>query len=352
MATKYYYSTRDLLVIAVLAALGGVMSAYVGYLANLVNHLVGVPYGPGQILGGLHILWLVLIMAITQKKGSGVLGGAVKGFVELVSGSPKGIFVILLSCLEGVFAEIGFWPFQKYPRLAYIVSGGFGSFASVFIAQALFMLSPDLYQGFASVYIFVAVGLLACISGIVFAGYFTGGIMDSLADAGLVKLTIKKKSSTLAFSLPKAFALVCGLAIVFTAVYYFAFVQAHGDPLTVQVTGDVAYSGNEYYIPAYRSQYVTLNAKLDGSYTHLPAANYTGLPITVILKDVRVKDTATSFDVVAADGYYQTFALANVTAHDDLILVEEHNPPDGIWLVAKNYAGGMWVHQVTMIRVY
>lgn len=352
MADKYYYSTRDLLVIAVLAALGGVMSAYVGYLANLVNHLVGVPFGPGQILGGLHILWLVLIMAITGKKGSGALGGAVKGFVELVCGSPKGVFVILLSVLEGVFAEIGFWPFKRCPRLAYVTSGGLGAFASVFIAQALFMLSPDLYQGFASVYVFIAVSLLACISGVVFAGYFVGGIMDSLTDAGIVKRTVESKKSALAFTLPKAFALVCALAILFTAVYYFAFVQAHGDPLTVKVTGAVAYSGNDYYVPDYGGQFITLNAKLDGQYTHLPAANYTGLPITVILRDARVKDTATHFDVVGSDGYYQTFDVANVTAHDDLILTVQRDPDPNIWLVAKNYPGGMWVHQVTTIRVY
>lgn len=351
MANKYYFSTRDLLVIAVLAALGGVMSAYVGYLANMVNHLVGVPFGAGQILGGLHILWMVLIMAITRKMGSGVLGGVVKGFVEFVCGSPHGIFVIFLSFVEGLFAELGFWPFQKYPRLAYMVSGGLGAFASVFIAQALFMINPDMYQGFASVYVFLAVSLLAAVSGVVFAGYFSSGIMDSLADAGIVKREVKPKANVLSFSLPKAFALVCGLAVVFTAVYYFAFVQAHGDPMTVKVTGDVAYSGNEYYIPAYSDHYTTLYAKLDGQYTHKPAQNYTGLPITYVLDDARVKGSATKFDVVGADGYSQTFDLANVTSKNELILTVQHDP-DRIWLIAKNYAGGMWVDQVTTIRVY
>jgi len=233
-----------------------------------------------------------------------------------------------------------------------MISGGLGAFASVFLAQLLFMFNPDLYQGFASFYLFGAVSLLAAISGIVFAGYFSTGIIDSLADAGIVRRSPGlKPNGILSFSLPKAFALVLGLVVVFTAVYYFAFVQSHSDPMAIKVTGDVAYSGNEYYIPAYNGQFVTMYAKLDGQYTHLPGQNYTGLPITYVLQDARTGKGATQFDVVGADGYYQTFNTANVTASDGLILTVQHNP-DRIWLIARGYAGGMWVDQVTTIRVY
>ncbi len=40
---------RDLVLVALLASIGGVLSTYVGYLGNLVNHFVGVPFGAGQI---------------------------------------------------------------------------------------------------------------------------------------------------------------------------------------------------------------------------------------------------------------------------------------------------------------
>ncbi|NLL21914.1 MAG: sulfite oxidase, partial [Firmicutes bacterium] len=36
---KYYLSNRDLLVIAVLSGIGGIMSTYIGYLGNLVNRV-------------------------------------------------------------------------------------------------------------------------------------------------------------------------------------------------------------------------------------------------------------------------------------------------------------------------
>lgn len=340
MGEKYYFTTRDLLIIAILASLGGVLSTYVGYLANMVNHLVGVPYGAGQIMGGLHILWMVLILAITGKKGSGALAGLLKGFVEFISGSRLGIFVVLLSLIEGIFTEIGFWPFQKYRKLAYVIAGGLGSFANVLVFQMV-------YQVYDNVFLFGAVSLLAIISGLVFAGFFTGGIMDNLSDAGIVRRE-KKPEKFLSFSLPKAIALLMALAIAFSAIYYFALVQLKGNPLEFHVVGDVAY-GKDYYLPNYEKEFVTINAKLDGQVTHLPAQNYTGLPVSYALKDARIGKGAANIDVVGSDGYYQTFNITNVTDNYDLILTPDNGT---IKLVARGYPGQLWVSWVKEIRVY
>lgn len=341
MAVKYYFSTRDLLVIAILGSLGGVMSTYVGYIANTVNHLLGVPYGAGQIVSGLHILWMVLIIAITGKKGTGVLGGLVKGFVEFISGSRFGALVILISLVEGLFAEIGFWPFQKHRRLAYVLSGGIGSVSYVLLTQAL-------WQVYDNVLLLGGVSLLAFVSGAVFAGYSTIGVMDNLEDAGIVRRE-KERKSLLSFSVPKAFGLIFAVAIAFSAIYYFSLVQMHSDPLEVHVTGSVAYD-KDYYIPAYSGQFQTITAKLDGQFKHFPEQNYTGLPVSYVLKDARVRDDARKIDVIGSDGYYQTFNLTDIQYDNNLLLnVTEDNK---IWLIAKGYAGGMWVSQVNQIKVY
>jgi ABC-type thiamin/hydroxymethylpyrimidine transport system permease subunit len=138
MASKYYFSTRDLLVIAVLAALGGVLSTYVSYLANMINHLVGVPFGAGNVVAGLHVLWLLLMIAITRKMGAGLIGGAVKGFVEFITGNPHGIVVVAISTIEGLGAETGYWPFRQHRTLAYMLGGGLGAFANVLVFQVLY----------------------------------------------------------------------------------------------------------------------------------------------------------------------------------------------------------------------
>ncbi len=336
MAPKYYFTTRDLLTIAILASLGGVLSTYVGYIANVINHLVGVPYGAGQVIAGLHILWMVLILAITGKKGSGALGGLLKGFVEFISGSRLGIYVVFFSLIEGIFTEIGFWPLKKYRTLSYIAAGGLGSFAYV-VGQQL------VNQVYDNVFLFGAVSALAIVSGAVFAGYFSRGIMDNLEDAGVVRR--EKKPG---FAVTKAIALLLVLAIAFSAIYYFALVRLKGDPLQLTVTGDVA-RATDYYLPAFSSQFVTINAKLDGQVTHLPGQNYTGLPVSYVLKDARVGGNASKADFVGSDGYYQTFNLSDIEGSDDLIIVQED---ESLRLVARGYPGQMWVSQLKQIKIY
>lgn len=339
MAPKYYFSTRDLLTIAILASLGGVLSTYVGYIANTINHLVGVPYGAGQVVAGLHILWMVLIVAITGKKGSGALGGFLKGFVEFISGSRLGIYVVIFSLLEGIFVEIGFWPLKKYRTLSYMVSGGLGAFAYV-VGQQLMNRVYD------NVFLFGAVSLLSIVSGAVFAGYFSKGIMDNLEDAGIVRREKQEKKAGV--SLTKALALVLVVGIAFSAIYYFALVQLKGDPLQFSVTGDVA-AAKDYYQPSLASQFITINAKLDGDVTHLPAQDYTGLPVSYVLEDVRIAEGATKADFVGSDGYYQTFNLSEIVDSDDLVIVQED---ENLRLVARGYPGQLWVRQLKQIKIY
>ncbi len=339
MAPKYYFTTRDLLTIAILASLGGVMSTYVGYLANVINRLVGVPYGAGQVVAGLHILWLVLMLALTGKKGAGILGGGLKGFVEFVSGSHLGLFVVFFSLVEGAFTELGFWPFKKHRSISCIAGGAMGAFAYV-LAQQL------ANQVFDNILLFGAVSLLSVFSGAVFAGYFAIGIVDNLEEAGVVHTERGRKKAP-GLTLARALALLLVLAIAFSAIYYFALVRLKGDPLQFTVTGDVAFP-KEYYQPAYSAYFVTINAKLDGAVTHLPAQDYTGLPVRYVLKDSRAGADASKVDFIGSDGYTQTLSLSEAM-EGDLIIVQEG---DSLRLVARGYPGQLWVSGLKMIKVH
>ena len=97
----YYFSTRDLVLIAATSAAGGVLSSYVGYLGNLMNRLFGVPFGAGQFMAGLHVFWFVLARAIIGRTGAGTLTGLLKGLVEFFAGSTHGAVVVLVSVVEG-----------------------------------------------------------------------------------------------------------------------------------------------------------------------------------------------------------------------------------------------------------
>ena len=183
------------------------------------------------------------------------------------------------------------------------------------------------------------------------AGYFTGGIMENLEDAGIVRRE-KQKKSLLSFSVPKAFAMVLAVAILFSAIYYFALVQVREDPMVVHVTGKVV-EPKDYYLPTYKSQYITVNTPMDGTYKHYPAQDYTGLSIDFILDDARASPDATKIDVVAADGYYQTFNISDIRGKGLLLNVSDvESDAEYIRLVAPGFAGGMWVRKVNSIKVY
>jgi DMSO/TMAO reductase YedYZ molybdopterin-dependent catalytic subunit len=117
--------------------------------------------------------------------------------------------------------------------------------------------------------------------------------------------------------------------------------------LSFDVSGQVNKPGS-YDLNGYKDKFVTIQAKLDGQVTHLPEQNYTGVPVRAVLSDAGVKSGATKVTVSATDGYKQTFDLSNVTANDNVILINEN---DTVRLVAKGYAGGMWVEQVIKLDV-
>jgi energy-coupling factor transport system substrate-specific component len=72
------------------------------------------------------------------------------------------------------------------------------------------------------------------------------------------------------------------------------------------------------------------------------------VPLRVVLSDAGLKAGATNVTVTASDGYSQKFELANVTANDNVILIDQNQT---VRLVAKGYAGGMWVESVTKLAV-
>ncbi|WP_461368985.1 ECF transporter S component, partial [Candidatus Darwinibacter acetoxidans] len=82
---RIYFATRDLLIMAVLSGIGGVLSTYVGYLGNLLNRLFGVPFGAGQFVAGLHVFWIILAAGLVRRPGAATIVGLLKGVVELLT---------------------------------------------------------------------------------------------------------------------------------------------------------------------------------------------------------------------------------------------------------------------------
>ena len=154
------FANRDLLVIAILSGIGGVMSTYIGYLGNLLNNLLGVPFGAGQFVAGLHVFWLALGAGLVGRPGAASLTGLLKGTVELLTGSTHGAAIVLVSLVQGIVLDVVLY-LAGHGSFGYALGGGMAAASNVIVFQILYFSGAPGYLLFISV--------PALISGVLFA---------------------------------------------------------------------------------------------------------------------------------------------------------------------------------------
>ncbi|MFX1510348.1 MAG: ECF transporter S component [Promethearchaeota archaeon] len=344
---SYYFGTRDLVTIAVLSALGGALSTFVGYLGLLLNTAIGTPFGAGQFLSGLHVFWIILAMGLIRKTGAATATGLLKGFVELFTGSAHGLIVVLVSLIQGIIIDVGFYAIGQRDSLAmWAIIGGFASASNVVVFQLFFFSGAPL--------IFLALLLiLAFSSGIIFSGYFGHATTKLVLESSIYRSSInglreKTKGSIWQRLGPyRLSALIFLIVITFGVSLYAVFVWRPAiDPLSCDVVGQVAQPFRFSYF-AYVDQEVTFEAQLIGSVTQLPPQNYTGIPLALILADAQPYNSSNTLQVLASDGYSATFSLDDILNDEEIILVVE----DGLRLVAKNFPGWYWVEKVVSLVI-
>jgi energy-coupling factor transport system substrate-specific component len=177
-----FFSLQELLTMAALAALGGVSSSAVSMLRAAVHALVALPFGM-QFLAGVHVLWLVIAVGLIRKPGAATLTGLLKGTVELLSGNPLGLLVLLLSGVAGVAVD-AIWLLcaRRDSSLVYMLAGGVGAASNVFVGLLAASL-PAKAQVYAGVGVMAG---MAFLSGVVFGGLLGSWLIQALALAGVI----------------------------------------------------------------------------------------------------------------------------------------------------------------------
>ncbi|UCE45788.1 MAG: ECF transporter S component [Methanobacteriota archaeon] len=359
MKLRGFLSTKDLVTIALLSSLGGVLSTYVGYLGNLMNHMVGVPFGAGQFLAGLHVVWILLAIGLIKKRGAGTVTGIVKGIVELFTGSTHGIVIVVVSSVQGIIADTVLFSNrakEKRDYVSYAVAGGLSSAMNVIVFQAFF---------FAGVpWILIAMlCMLAFASGMIFGGWLSIEMLETMEYTGLLsgskEIIVdggdrngdrlwkqdrnRKKRRKMSLAIVGSFLVLFSLG----AVYYFAFVFELPDGDTISVEGSVS-NPFEFKYDEFADREITIVAELIGSVTYIEPRNYTGIPLWTIVSEAQPTADASQVLVRGSDGYYVIFQLGDVMVDDELLVVKEDN---SFRIVGANYEGGFWVEQVASIEV-
>ena len=209
--TKTYFTTRDLLMMAALAALGGVVSTYVNAIGDFMQSILGFA-GTTQWAAGLHVLWLTLAVGLTRKQGAGTMTGILKGGVELLTGNTHGLLIVLVDVVAGLMVDLGFLPFRSKDSLAaYCLAGGLAAVSNVFVFQLFASVPADTLAYWAM----LLVAGVALLSGVLFGGVLSRGLVNALRRAGVVKDAAPEPAGRRVYPifLVAAFLLTVALAI-------------------------------------------------------------------------------------------------------------------------------------------
>jgi energy-coupling factor transport system substrate-specific component len=332
---------REIVLVALLASIGGVLSTYVGYIGNLINRLFGVPFGAGQLIAGLHVLWPILARLLIGKFGSGTLTGVTKGAIELLSGGTHGVVIVLVSFVEGLLVDLGMGIFRRPSLLLTMLTAAIASASNVFIFQAIY------FSGVSPVFILV-MAALSLVSGAFFGGYLGWDVRRFLIASRLVPQRTEEPVSRGSSWWRRLLTLTTVLALLAGGVYYYTSVyDPFSSPDSARIEGALL-SPYTFCYSDWGERAVTIVAELRGSSTYIPPQEYTGVLLSLILEEGEPKEGAQTVRVIAEDGYEASFDLPAALEDEHMILSLD----DGrLRLIAAGYDGAYWVKRVSRIVV-
>lgn len=332
---RAYFTTRDLLMMAALAALGGVVSTYVNAVGDLFQSVFGFA-GTTQWAAGLHVLWLTLAVGLTRKQGAGTVTGLLKGGVELLTGNTHGLLVVLVDVVAGLLVDLGFLPFRKKDSLAAAcLAGGLASASNVFVFQLFASVPADTLAYWAL--LLVAGG--AFLSGVLFAGVLSRGLLNALRRAGVVKDAPPAPMGRRAYPI---FLVIAALLTVVLTVYLRGALRG---PATVRIGGAVA---APYDYPTLHGDLAAATA--EGTLREA-TARYAGVPVRELLARAEPQAGASLLLVRASDGYAFFISLDEVRDNDALLLSPQGEGDEVSYNIVGALNSKAWVRGVEELVV-
>lgn len=175
------YSTRDIVILAVIAAIAGVVNTGMGNLWYLANSSLG-PMG-GALLQGSFMWAYVLVMWLIRKPGAALALGIIEASVEILLGNASGVGTLGWGISQGLAIEIvmAIAMYAKFDLVAALAAGAASSqFGTVW--TAIFFGWDPAYA--RDVWLAIPVNLL---SGLILSGLIGYLLAQAIAKTGLVR---------------------------------------------------------------------------------------------------------------------------------------------------------------------
>jgi energy-coupling factor transport system permease protein len=334
-ARSFYFTTRDLLIMAVLAALGGVTSTYINAVGNAVHAALGFP-GATQWAAGLHTLWIVLAMGILRKTGAGTLMGIIKGSVELMSGNTHGVIILLINLVAGLLVDFGFLLFrEKRSSAPYLVAGGLAAGSNVIIFQ-LFATLPANILAMGAI---LLLSIVAAISGIIFSGFAPFFLVNALIKADVVKIPEKTN--------PKrkiGWFILSGVFVLAILLTVYLRTTLRGSP-TIKIYGAVE---NPYEFPSqnFTPDRVTRQMPYRGIQTQ-----YTGYPLLDLVEFAQPLPGADTLLIEASDGYAFLISFNELNTNPNILAVQQGQGQNASFDIVGPLSSKAWVRNVIEMSI-
>jgi hypothetical protein len=140
---NFNYTTSDLVIMAVLGALAGVVNTWMGnvwFAANSVSPIYGAA------LQGTFMWAYLLSYFLVRKSGSMLIVGIIEASVEALLGNQAGLSTLGWGITQGLAAEVVMW-FANYSKFGWLAFGLAGAGAPIWNALELHPLRLDFTGG-------------------------------------------------------------------------------------------------------------------------------------------------------------------------------------------------------------
>ncbi|QEN06578.1 hypothetical protein EXM22_00705 [Oceanispirochaeta crateris] len=180
------YSTQNLVIVAVLAAIAGVINTGVGNIWYLANTSLG-PLG-GALIQGMFMWAYILAVFIVRKPGIALMFGLIEASTEVLLGNAAGIGTLGWGISQGLAIEAVLIcvSYSRFGLITDIMAGAAASQFGTLWSSVFFGWDPAYSR---DVWMSVPVNT---ISGAIFSGVLGYALASRLAKTGLIRSSRKK----------------------------------------------------------------------------------------------------------------------------------------------------------------
>jgi energy-coupling factor transport system substrate-specific component len=181
---NFNYTTSDLVIMAVLGALAGVVNTWMGnvwFAANSVSPIYGAA------LQGTFMWAYLLAYFLVRKSGSMLIIGIIEAAVEALLGNQAGLSTLGWGITQGLAAEVVMW-FANYSKFGWLAFGLAGAGAAQFGTLWSFIL-----YGWSSLADYLIAMPINLISGFVFSGLLGYWLGKLIENTGLLRATRREQ---------------------------------------------------------------------------------------------------------------------------------------------------------------